>query len=120
MSSALVCLVGVLDSIISVRWCSVGFLTFVDCICNRYKKKQHAQIVEKGQKTSDKLHYITQLDGFGNACGSIAALHSVANSLDMVPLAADGLLAKFIKLTGEAPKPLTHLKLIMNGRWQMA
>jgi len=64
-----------------------------------FKKKQHAQIIEKGQKTSDKLHYITQLDAFGNACGSIAAMHAVANSLDVVPIAADGLLAKFIKST---------------------
>ena len=79
-----------------------------DCLRNRFKKKQHAQITEKGQKTSDKLHYITQLDAFGNACGSIAAMHAVANSLDAVPIAADGLLAKFIKSTSEAPKPSNY------------
>lgn len=41
----------------------------LDCIWNRFKKKQYARIVEKGQETSDKLHYITQLDEIGNACG---------------------------------------------------
>lgn len=64
-----------------------------------FKKKQHAQIVEKGQKTSDKLHYITQLDEFGNACGSIAAMHAVANSLDLVTVADGGLLKNFVKST---------------------
>ena len=80
---------------------------------NRFKKKQHAQIVEKGQKTSDKLHYITQLDEFGNACGSIAAMHAVANSLDLVTVADGGLLKNFVKSTGKASKPSPHRALYL-------
>lgn len=88
-----------------------AFIFLPDFLRNRFKKKQHAQIIEKGQKTSDKLHYITQLDAFGNACGSIAAMHAVANSLDVVPIAADGLLAKFIKSTSEASKPSKYPRI---------
>lgn len=83
---------------------------------NRYKKAQHARIVAKGQKTSDDLHYITQLDEFGNACGTIAAMHAVANSI--VPV-GKGMLAKFIEGTvrmsaGERGKALLNCDDIKN------
>lgn len=51
-----------------------------EAIFKKAKEEQKAKLDKAGQKLSDKLFYITQHDGSGNACGSIACLHAVANS----------------------------------------
>ena len=35
----------------------------------KFKLKQHAEIVERGQTVDPNLFYLTQVDGIGNACG---------------------------------------------------
>lgn len=59
------------------------------------KQKQKEKIDKDGQKLDKNIFYITQHDGSGNACGSIACLHAVANS-DGVEM-KDGALKKFLQ-----------------------
>jgi len=60
------------------------------------KKDQKETIDSKAQVISENLWYTKQVDGIGNACGSIAVLHSMANlGTDL----ADGPLKKFMEKT---------------------
>lgn len=66
------------------------------------KEAQRKAIAEKGQTVSDNLWYCKQVDGIGNACGSIAAIHSLAN-IEGVTL-NEGPLSKFMTSTkGKTP-----------------
>jgi len=58
-----------------------------------YRSTQQKKIEETGQHVSDKLFYVKQHDSLGNACGTIAAIHALANS--GVPLS--GAIGDFVK-----------------------
>jgi hypothetical protein len=45
-----------------------------------YSKKQEEEILKKGQEVSDKIFYVKQ--NISNSCGTIAIIHSIANSTD--------------------------------------
>jgi len=64
-----------------------------------YKAKQAEEIKKKGQKLSKDLFYITQHDNIGNACGTIAMLHCLANSGISDALDEKKELKKFMKVT---------------------
>ena len=50
-------------------------------VASAHKAKQRAAIEESGQvPVPEDLLYLTQHDGFGNACGTIACVHALANS----------------------------------------
>ncbi|XP_050440472.1 probable ubiquitin carboxyl-terminal hydrolase isoform X2 [Adelges cooleyi] len=65
---------------------------FNDAYENR-RNEEELLIKSKGQKVSEDLYYIKQY--VGNACGTIALLHSVANNRDKIEL-KEGLLKRFL------------------------
>ena len=83
-----------------------------------FKMKQAEDIEKKkeGHVISSKLFYLTQLDGLGNACGTIATLHSLANVLTEKELEADSPLGAFLKDTKTlSPKERGHALLKAKG-----
>eukprot|EP00465_Bigelowiella_longifila_P003079 CAMPEP_0185263844 /NCGR_PEP_ID=MMETSP1359-20130426/16908_1 /TAXON_ID=552665 /ORGANISM="Bigelowiella longifila, Strain CCMP242" /LENGTH=246 /DNA_ID=CAMNT_0027851695 /DNA_START=36 /DNA_END=776 /DNA_ORIENTATION=- len=60
-----------------------------------FKAEQRKEIEEKGQDLSKKLFYITQHDGIGNACGTIATIHAMTNCLDQFE--PEGVVKKFME-----------------------
>jgi len=75
--------------------------------CNRnlerYKKQQNTQIKSSGQVLSDKVFFMNQF--VGNACGTIAAIHCLANSADRLGVSKDSSLGRFIaENQGESPE----------------
>jgi len=73
------------------------------------KKEQKEAIDAKGQTISDNLWYTKQVDGIGNACGSIAVLHSMANlGVEL----ADGPLKSFMGKTKDMDADKRGLELL--------
>lgn len=66
-----------------------------------FKKKQFESIRENGQKISETLYYLTQLDGLGNACGTIATIHALANNLNSLKLGEKSPLVEFVRSTSK-------------------
>jgi len=62
-------------------------------IFHKAREEEKEKIDKSGQKVSENVFYITQHDGSGNSCGSIACLHAVSNSSGMT--IKDGALKKF-------------------------
>jgi len=64
-----------------------------------FKEKQREEINASGQTISDDLIYMKQY--VGNACGTIATIHSVLNNAELVGLAEDTPLGKFLSTIKE-------------------
>ena len=80
-----------------------------------YRAKQDASIKADGQTVSENVFYCDQI--IGNACGTIAALHAVANNAEAIGLAADSPIAKFVESAkGNAPDTDERLKRVKKER----
>eukprot|EP00294_Goniomonas_avonlea_P006547 CAMPEP_0114556286 /NCGR_PEP_ID=MMETSP0114-20121206/9214_1 /TAXON_ID=31324 /ORGANISM="Goniomonas sp, Strain m" /LENGTH=238 /DNA_ID=CAMNT_0001741493 /DNA_START=14 /DNA_END=730 /DNA_ORIENTATION=+ len=62
------------------------------------KAQQKKKIDDEGQKVPDNLFFLKQGSTLGDACGTIALIHSVANNVEKLGL-ADGPLKDFIEKT---------------------
>mmetsp|Transcript_133820 Transcript_133820/g.338105 ORF Transcript_133820/g.338105 Transcript_133820/m.338105 type:complete len:254 (+) Transcript_133820:1-762(+) len=63
-------------------------------IIRKFKVEQREQIEKDGQKVAPGLKYMRQY--VGNACGTIATIHSLANNAEALGVAADSKLGKFL------------------------
>ncbi|GAB5366547.1 hypothetical protein AAMO2058_001152800 [Amorphochlora amoebiformis] len=64
-------------------------------------------IESQGQDLSKNLFYITQHDDIGNACGTIATIHAMANSTDLFK--PEGVVGDFVKKwTGKDPSDIGY------------
>lgn len=61
-----------------------------------FKDEQEKKIEASGQVVSDKVYFMKQF--VGNACGTVALIHSLANNTDKIEL-ADGVLKTFLDKT---------------------
>mmetsp|Transcript_24285 Transcript_24285/g.45933 ORF Transcript_24285/g.45933 Transcript_24285/m.45933 type:complete len:241 (-) Transcript_24285:67-789(-) len=69
----------------------------------KFKEAQKTAIDEKGQTVSPNLVYLKQY--VGNACGTIACLHSLANNAEALGLSAESPLGKFLTtIRGKSPQ----------------
>eukprot|EP00808_Paulinella_micropora_P011117 g75620.t1 len=77
---------------------------------SQHKKKQREEIKAKKQTVSKNLFYITQHDGIGNACGTIATIHAVTNASGY--FTPTGAIAKFQKqCAGKTPSEIGYALL---------
>jgi len=67
-------------------------------VSEQFAKKQEAEIDDKGQEMSSKVYYMKQF--VGNACGTVALMHAVANNADKIGL-SDGALKTFLSRTAD-------------------
>jgi len=63
-------------------------------VMRKWKAEQKAAIQASGQKISPSLKHLRQY--VGNACGTIATIHSLANNAEALGLSADSPLGKFL------------------------
>ncbi|XP_078370704.1 ubiquitin carboxyl-terminal hydrolase isozyme L3-like [Oculina patagonica] len=64
---------------------------------HEYKKEQEEKVKEKGQEVSPNVYFMKQT--IGNACGTVAMIHSIANNTDVLEFDEKGFLKNFIDST---------------------
>ncbi|KXJ23948.1 ubiquitin carboxyl-terminal hydrolase isozyme L3 [Exaiptasia diaphana] len=62
----------------------------------KYRTEQTEKIKKEGQEVSSNIYYMKQT--VGNACGTVAIIHSIANNIPQLDI-SDGVLKKFIDST---------------------
>jgi len=67
----------------------------------KFKAQQREELQKAGQKISPNLKYMRQY--VGNACGTIATIHSLANNMEAMGIDAASPLGKFIAEAGSKP-----------------
>jgi len=69
----------------------------------KFKQAQKEQIESTGQKVSSDIVYIKQY--VGNACGTIACIHSLANNAEAMGFSAESPIGKFVSsIRGKSPQ----------------
>merc|ERR1719436_2247328 len=69
----------------------------------QFKAKQREEVTAKGQHIASDLRYMKQY--VGNACGTIATIHSLANSAEALGLPAESPLGRFLEANrGRGPE----------------
>ncbi|XP_073252388.1 ubiquitin carboxyl-terminal hydrolase isozyme L3-like isoform X2 [Porites lutea] len=61
-----------------------------------FKKEQEDKVLKNGQEVSPNVYFMKQT--IGNACGTVAIIHSIANNTDVLQL-EEGFLKRFIEST---------------------
>ncbi|KAJ7389676.1 Ubiquitin carboxyl-terminal hydrolase isozyme L3 [Desmophyllum pertusum] len=64
---------------------------------HEFKTEQEAKVKEKGQEVSPNVYFMKQT--IGNACGTVAMIHSIANNTDVLQFDDKGFLKNFIDST---------------------
>jgi len=63
-----------------------------------YRKQEEEEVNLRGQEVSPKVYFMKQT--IGNACGTVALLHSILNNKDHIPFdGSNGRLQKFLEST---------------------
>lgn len=68
----------------------------------KFKEQQREELRAKGNKVSPEVFYMRQY--VGNACGTIAAIHSILNNAEAVQLPPDCPVAKYRAAAGGTPE----------------
>lgn len=68
----------------------------INDINETFKAEQEESIEASGQEVSDKVYFMQQF--VGNACGTVALIHAIANNTDTISL-SDGALKTFLEKT---------------------
>jgi ubiquitin carboxyl-terminal hydrolase L3 len=90
------------------------------CNSNMYDhvRNRERRIQSEGQHISPNLFYMKQLDDCGNACGTIATVHSIANNLSHMTL-LDGALKEFLNVSaGLSPDAIGRKLLEQTGMFE--
>jgi len=77
--------------------CYAVLLLFPSATQAEHKPAEAARIAKEGQEVSSNLYYMDQT--IGNACGTIAMMHAIANNTDKITLEDGSYLGKFIEET---------------------
>jgi len=65
-----------------------------------YRKQEEEELRKNGQEVSPKVYFMKQT--IGNACGTVALLHSILNNKDHIPFdGSNGHLQKFLESTSD-------------------
>lgn len=75
---------------------SVIFLHPINEKAETFQKEQESKIEDAGQEVSEGVYFMKQF--VGNACGTVALIHAVANNLNKIELAG-GPLKEFLEKT---------------------
>lgn len=85
---------------------AVVLLYPINDINEAFKAEQEEKIDKSGQEVSENVYYMKQF--VGNACGTVALIHAVANNTDKINL-NDGALKVFLEKTKSmSPKDRGH------------
>mmetsp|Transcript_92184 Transcript_92184/g.264204 ORF Transcript_92184/g.264204 Transcript_92184/m.264204 type:complete len:257 (-) Transcript_92184:70-840(-) len=83
--------------------CAVTLLSQCSPAIAKFKEGQRKRIEVEGQKISPDLVYLKQY--VGNACGTIACIHSLANSAELVGLPSSSHLGRYLaSIAGKSPE----------------
>lgn len=78
-----------------------------------FKEEEQQRIEQEGQILSQKVYFMKQ--NIGNACGTIALLHSIFNNMDRLKINNGSFLSRFYELSIEMT-PFERAELLENPK----
>lgn len=78
-----------------------------------FKQEEQRRIEQEGQILSEKVYFVKQ--NIGNACGTIALLHSIFNNMDRLKIKEDSFLSRFYELSLDMT-PFQRAELLENPK----